>query len=193
MNIIDIIAVVILALTIFLGYKKGLIGVAFKLLTFIVALILTVCLYNPISTIIINNTNIDESIEQKIEENIGNEDEVKLTGVEYIDGYLQEMKDTSVNAVAKEIAISITKIITAIGLFIVIKLISFLFYKISETLAGLPIIKQFNKAGGIVYGLLEGIIIIYIAIMIATIIAPIINNINIISYISGSIVGKIIL
>lgn len=193
MNIIDIIAIAILALTIFLGYKKGLIKVAFKLLTFVVALVLTICLYNPVSKIVIQNTSIDENIEQTIVKNIGNEEELKLTGVKYIDEYIQEMRDTSVNAVAKEIAIGITKAITAIGLFIGIKLISFLFYKMSEVLAELPIIKQFDKAGGIIYGILEGAIIIYFAIMIATILAPMINNMSIISYISGSIVGKIIL
>lgn len=193
MNIIDIIAIAILALTIFLGYKKGLIGVAFKLLTFIVALILTICLYNPIANLVIENTQLDDNIENAIIQNIGEGEELTLTGVQYVDEYIQEMKETSVNAVARELAIGITKIITAIALFIGIRLISFVFYKFSEVLAGLPIIKQFNKAGGIIYGVLEGIVIIYLAVMIVTIIAPIINNMDILYYINGSIVGRMIL
>ena len=193
MNIIDIVAIIILAVTVFLGYEKGLVGVAFRLVTFLAAIIITAILYNPVSNLVIQNTQIDENIENTIINNVGEAQELKITGVEYIDNYIQEAKDTSVNAVAHDIAISITKVITAIVLFIAIKLISYIFYKFSEALAELPIIKQFNKAGGILYGILEGALIIYIIIMVFTIIAPMINNMNILTYINGSFIGRIIL
>ena len=193
MNIIDIIAIIILAITIFFGYKRGFVGVAFRLLTFFIALILTIVLYNPVAQIVIDNTKLDDNIEQTILQNFGEEKELKLTGVEYIDNYIQKAKDTSIETVANEVAIGTTRTITAIGLFVAIKLISYVFYKFSEALAKLPIIKQFNKAGGIIYGVLEGALIIYLAIKIASIIAPMINNMAILSYINGSIIGRIIL
>ena len=69
-TIIDIIAIIILAITIFFGYKRGFIGVAFKLLTFVTALILTAILYIPVSNLIIQNTKIDDYIYQTIVDNL---------------------------------------------------------------------------------------------------------------------------
>ena len=56
--LIDIIILFIIALTTFIGYKKGLIKVAFKLVSFVLAIIISVVLYKPISSFIINKTTI---------------------------------------------------------------------------------------------------------------------------------------
>ena len=67
--ILDIILVVILAGSIFLGYKKGLVKVAVSLFALIISLVVTLVFYRPISNTIINNTDWDEKIEQVIIEN----------------------------------------------------------------------------------------------------------------------------
>ena len=64
--VIDIIIIAILFLSIFLGYKKGLIKLVFNLCAFLIALIVTFILYRPISAIVINNTDFDENIKQTI-------------------------------------------------------------------------------------------------------------------------------
>ena len=64
--IVDIIIIAILALSIFLGYKKGLIELSVKLVAVIIALVATLILYRPISSLIINTTTIDEKIQQSI-------------------------------------------------------------------------------------------------------------------------------
>ena len=51
--VIDIILIGVLASNIYLGYKRGLINVVFKLLAMIVALIITLILFKPISNLII--------------------------------------------------------------------------------------------------------------------------------------------
>ena len=56
--IIDIVVIAILALSIFFGYKRGLIKVIFNLCAFLVALILTFILYKPVASFVIENTDL---------------------------------------------------------------------------------------------------------------------------------------
>lgn len=64
--VIDIVVVIILALSIFFGYKRGLINVIFNLCAFLVALIITFILYRPVATIVINNTGLYDNIKQMV-------------------------------------------------------------------------------------------------------------------------------
>ena len=54
--ILDIILVAIIALNVFICYKKGLVKLAVGLIAVLVSVILAVLLYKPVSNIIINNT-----------------------------------------------------------------------------------------------------------------------------------------
>ena len=47
------------------------------------------------------------------------------------------------------------------------------------------------KYGGIVYGILEGLLIVYLALAIAMVISTITGNSNILTYINESFIGKI--
>ena len=66
--LLDLIIVGIILLSTFLGYKKGLIGVAFKIVSFVIAIVITLILYVPVSNLVINHTGLDESIENAIVE-----------------------------------------------------------------------------------------------------------------------------
>ena len=57
-----------------------------------------------------------------------------------------------------------------IGLFIVSRVILLLINLMSDAITSLPIIKQFNEAGGIAYGFLRGIIIVYAIVMLLNLI-----------------------
>ena len=63
---VDLMVLSIVLLFVFLGYKRGLVKVAFKLCTFFIAIILAFMLYKPVAKIVIENTNIDETIETAI-------------------------------------------------------------------------------------------------------------------------------
>ena len=60
--VIDIIIIAIIAACILAGYRKGLIGVAFHLVSFIIAILVALLLHGPISNFIIQNTQIDDKI-----------------------------------------------------------------------------------------------------------------------------------
>ena len=67
--IIDIVLIAIIILSAFLGYKKGLVKLGAKLVAGIIAIILTLIVYKPVSNFVIAHTSIDEKIEEAIVEN----------------------------------------------------------------------------------------------------------------------------
>lgn len=68
--LIDLIVIGIIILSTFLGYKKGLIGVAFKIISFIIAILITLILYKPVSNLIIEKTTWDDAIQNVIYEKL---------------------------------------------------------------------------------------------------------------------------
>lgn len=198
--IVDILIIAIIALFIFWGYHRGLIGVAFKIITFFAAIIIALLLYKPVSNIIIEKTQIDENIENSIiekfsskedeqikEEDIENMSEVL---VNYIKNYTSEVQDATVSMVAKQVSTLSINVAVAIGLFILTKILLIIFKALSKILAELPVIKQFDKTGGIIYGLLEGILVILIILAIISLCASMIENFKIVSSINNSYIGK---
>ena len=63
----DLILIMLMALFIFLGYKRGLIKVAVRLLGFVAALVIALILYTPISNYIIENTEVVPNLKNTIE------------------------------------------------------------------------------------------------------------------------------
>ena len=80
---VDIIILAIMAICIFIGYQKGLLGVAVNILGFFIALIIALVLYTPISNFIINNTEIKPTLQNAISDTVASyiikEDESKQT------------------------------------------------------------------------------------------------------------------
>ena len=64
--VVDLIIIAIIALSAFLGYRKGLVVLAIKLCAFIIAIAITFVIYKPVANVIINVTGIDETIENAI-------------------------------------------------------------------------------------------------------------------------------
>ena len=188
--ILDIVLLAIFALSVFVGYKKGLIGVVFNLCAFLVSLVLTWILFTPVSNMIIKNTQIDDNIKNVIIEKgvivVENNDKENEDEDNQINKYIQEyvskpIKNTANNAVEEGVAI---------GLFIVIRIVLIFLKFIAEGIANLPIIKQCNKAGGTLYGVIRGLFIVYIVLAILFFIMSI-NNAGVIAdTINSSIISK---
>ena len=198
--VLDIVLLIIFLLSLFFGYRKGLIGVAFNLCAFLVALVVTWILYNPITNVVINNTEIDDSIrnaiiekgvietkedEEKEEENMINK---------YIQQYVTSPITNTTNDVVEETARVVSEKVVAIGvaiaLFIVVRIALILLKFVAEAIAKLPIIKQFNKAGGLIYGVIRGMFIIYIFLAILFFIMSVNNSGMIANMINSSLISK---
>ena len=196
---LDIVVVAILALNIILGYKKGLIHVVFNIVAFLLALVITLVLYKPVSNIIIQNTNIHENIKEMIlkrsqgtepkEENIESNDINKYIE-NSINNMTNEAKTAAREVVAENFATKAVQVITGIVLFILTRAILILLRFVTQTIAKLPIIKQFNTLGGIIYGIIKGLIIIYVLLTIMYLIVSIKGNGNIALAIDSSCITK---
>ena len=60
--LIDILVCLFIFITIYINSKKGLIEVAYKIVAFFIAIIISLVLFKPISILLINKTNIDEYV-----------------------------------------------------------------------------------------------------------------------------------
>lgn len=205
MILVDLIIIGIMALCVFLGYKRGLIGVAFKIISFLLAIIISFVLYIPVSNFVINNTSIDDTIKNTIVEKISEDEEKdKIEEIdkkensmpevitEYIEKTTTDVKNSSIELVAENISITLVKLIVAILLFIVIRIILIFVKLFTNIVEKLPIIKQFNKVGGIIYGALEGILIILVVLAIISVISSIANMSTTIEAINNSYIGSIL-
>lgn len=180
--IVDLIIVVFIALCVMIGYIKGLTGALIKIIAFVMSLVIAFVLFVPVSNFVIQNTQIDENIERSIREMIvsqeGKTEEDKMpTAInEYISKQVEKAADSAKEGVAdlaaKEVAQTIVKAGTWIGLFVVARIVLILLKLITSLITKLPVIKQFDKIGGIIYGLLEGLIITYFALAMISFITP---------------------
>ena len=186
--ILDISILLFISITTFIGYKLGLIKVAFGILSFIIAILISLLLYRPISNFITNHTPIPEKIETQIESRLssGNKEDTN-----FIDTYYHNAKKASVSVISKNVTNTIINIGSALIVFILARIV-LLFLKIStDLIAKLPLIKQCNQVGGFVYGVIAGFVIIYIFFTIISILSPIVNLSTFLKIINSSIIGNI--
>ena len=196
--IFDIILVAIIALNVFICYRKGLVKLAVGLIAVIVAIIISVLLYKPVSNIIIENTEIDENIENTIIENFSAEtDEQEDTDngfMKYMEKYVNDSINKTRNQIVLEasnvIATKVINICVFLGIFIVARIVLILLTFIADIIMSLPILKQFNKAGGIIYGLIKALLIIYVILAIIFFIIYVSGNTTLSNAISSSYITK---
>lgn len=194
--ILDIIVIGIIIVSTIIGYKKGLINVIFNLCAFIIALIITVLLYAPITNFVIENTEFDEKIESVIIENgVTNEDK-NTTENSIIDKYITKSVTNTKNDIVKSasslLAQKIIGIIVAIVLFIIVRIILTFIKALFNGLASLPIIKQLNEVGGLIYGVLMGFVIVYVILAILFFVISVNNTGTIANAINTSSIAKIL-
>lgn len=201
---VDVVIIAVMLLSIIMGYKKGLIGVIFKIASFIIAIILAFALSKPVTNYIIANTEIDDNLHMTIQKalesnNSENPEEYKNENMpEVISQYITEQIKTATanaqNEVAKVVATNLTGTIinglAFIGIFIIAKILLFFLKFLIEAVAKIPVLKQFNEIGGLIYGVLKGLFIIYLIFTIISLIAPIINNTNLQEAIQASYIGS---
>ena len=191
--IVDLIIIAIILLFTFLGYKRGLIKVAIKLCTFIIAIIIAFTLYKPISNLVIENTGIDESIESAITDRILPEgasvdDEVELSND--LPSVILENSENTVRGIATSFSNTIIETGCFLIIFIAVKIILKFVTVLADLIAKLPILKQFNALGGTIYGVLEGLFIVFVGFAIVSLIAPLLD-VSILEAINSSTLGSI--
>lgn len=197
--VLDLILVAILTLCIFWGYKRGLINVGFSLFAFVISLLISIILYAPITNFVIANTELDDKVEEIVLKNITKEEqnnEENNHGISaYIQNYANDIATEAQNAVAettaRTIAINVIGIGVMIAIFIITRVLLLLLSSIADIISNLPIVKQFNEIGGVLYGILKGLLIIYVILAITFFIVSVNGNTQIASLIESSYITKV--
>ena len=167
--IVDLILIACFILFIFVGYKKGLAGSLIKLCSFVIALILALALYKPVANAVKDNTQIDENIKSTIVETFGQQEQTQEENmpkdlVQNISSEIENATSEAVNNIAQSISDTIINIGAGIVIFIVARLLLIIVSIFAKQIVKLPIIGLVDKVGGIAYGAVEGIVIIYIVL-----------------------------
>lgn len=180
--VLDLIIVLLLVINIIIGYKKGLVEVVFNICAFIIALVVALILYKPVSNIVIKNTNIYGKIRETIVNN----------NIEEEQSIVKDVQNKTKEQLADVISMKAVNIIVAIVLFIIARIVVILLKTVLEGIAEIPIIKQFNQIGGIGYGILKGFLLIYILVTLLFFVNAIVGNNKVSTVVEESFITKVL-
>jgi len=202
--LVDVFIVAVIGVCLFLGYRRGLTGSVLRIISFILAIVIAFILFKPVSNFIIHKTQIDDTIyatiQGKIVEVYANATDGKIVienMPEVISDYINETIENgnkTTEEASKEVASNVTNMIiyvaTWVLVFMMARIILMAVKVLSKIVVNIPVIKQVDKAGGIIYGLLEGVIIVYLAFALLTFIVPMLEKDTISEPIQHSYIGE---
>ena len=185
MKLLDVIIIAVLALFVFLGYRRGLIRTIFSLVSFGISILLSIYLY-PIIAEWLRGTPVFTALKDYIIRTMGLEEVVHLHTVELIGSLpvpdllrrsLLMHYDTpsmfemlGVHTIEEYIAGFFAgmaiNIISMILVFIIVRIILGVLAGMLDIVGRLPVIRPFNRAGGLILGLLQGVLIVWIGLAI---------------------------
>lgn len=210
--VLDLIIIGILAISTWLGYKKGLTKSLLKIFSFVIAIVVSVVLFRPIANIVVSQTDFVDIIQNTISSTFkseekefleeGGQENNKEESIEhsifysYIENKIiesaSEAKDYAIEVASKEIAIGIINIAVFIILFIAIRVALIFVKALADLITKLPVVKQFDETGGGIFGFLRASVIILFLFTIISISAPLIPGNIITSIFENSILAKLI-
>lgn len=204
--LVDLVIISILISNSYWGYRRGLVSVIFKVLVFVLSLLIVFLLYKPVSNSIIDNTQLDEVLSNAIRSNLEGttlndgalleptESNFSAAVVEMINSFVTEALELAevdpVGYVSIQLAHFMIRVGTMLLLFMVSRFFLLFIRFAAELLGNLPIIKLFNKSGGLIYGIVKGILTVYLILAVFSVISPLISSWGIISAIEDSTLGN---
>lgn len=175
----DIAVIAIIALCTFIGYKQGLVKSAIKILSFFIAIVVALVLYKPVSGIIIKATPIDDTIRNAMIEKIKPEGADNNQEITIEDGLTNKLIDKATNTiegVAEAFAVKLIEIVVLLLIYILVKIVLKFITVLADLIAKLPFLKQVNEVGGLIYGVVKGIILVYTILAVVYLITPLLSD-----------------
>lgn len=206
---VDLIIILIIGLCVFTGYRRGLAKCLLKLFTTVLALIIAIILYKPLVNFVVGSTTIDENIQLSLERILTNS--IKENGTEnkeivkedsgipkpivkYLNenasGAIHEKTEETVSYVARNATLLIVNLACVIAVYLIVKLLLQILTILIDIVAKLPVIKQFNELGGLIFGILEGFFIVLIILTLISILTPLTGNYYIADLVQTSKIGS---
>lgn len=146
--VLDIAVIGVIILSTFIGYKQGLVKVAIKILSFFIAIIIALVIYKPVSSTIINNTSIDENIENVIIDKLEVQGTERNEEIQINDNLASKIvgeTNTTIEEIARAFSIKLIETITLLLIFIIAKICIRFVTILTDLITKLPLIKEINK------------------------------------------------
>ena len=84
----------------------------------------------------------------------------------------------------------VTNVIVLLAIFIVVRALLLLLTFVSDMITSLPLIKQCNEVGGVVYGIIKALLIVYVILAILFFVVLVSGNTQISDIVSSSYITK---
>lgn len=194
MNWVDMIIIIILAVSGLKGLSRGFIVSLFNLLSFFMAIYIAKLYYPAVVGYIYNNTLIDEKIQEFIynrvlsvigSSNTGDNTNFLIESFRLPESISKSLNeglelqmgfDRAIDAaelfLAEKLTYLFITIISIITIFLLIRSILLILVNVLDLIAKLPVINFFNRAAGLAFGLIKGVLAVFI---IFTILTPVIS------------------
>lgn len=199
--ILDICIIVLVVISVFIGYKKGFVKLVAKLVGFFVAILLAYLLSPSLGRYIYENVGLGNNIKQgvvgTIEKYISSEESLQNSNkklnesknnkveVDIFDKYIKQVineeritaeienkKDYVIDEVSEKVAKVVAKGLAFIAIFTIVMICIFILSLILDSVFSLPLLKTFNKTGGIIVSILILVLRIYILFATINLISP---------------------
>ena len=201
--ILDIVLVIIILLSTFIGYKKGFVKVIIKLCTFVVAIILAFLLQSSVAEFIGEslgfNTTIHTAIENNLEKFTTNKDgeekqEINIpvleNTIDKINGVAEDKKTEAISKWSDKITAFVIKGISFIAIFAVVSILMGIIGLILDTVVSLPVLKTLNGTLGAGVGFVLVLLRILILLAIVSFLSPLEIMTVVTNYIEQSCITK---
>jgi uncharacterized membrane protein required for colicin V production len=161
MNIVDFIIIGVILVFVGLGYYRGFFKVVMNLLEYILSIFLAVKFYPNFMNFLNERFYLNEFMHDTILVGMKKVIENNM-GEQAIDVPLEVLDIPMIGEMANMIVMLISMFVLFLVFRLFIKIVSFFVDKLTK----IPILKEFNKIGGLIAGLIEGVIIVFLGIAV---------------------------
>lgn len=188
--ILDIIVIVFFVLMIIYGYTKGCISIVAKLVSVIIAFVLAYFLADAVGGYI-ESTKVGIQVKANIEEFVLNEMNhlENTTVITLIQEKLNILK-------TEDVAIKVIEyVFVGIGfivVFVLARIVLWIAQKILESIFELPVLKTFNKLGGVIASVILFLVEISVILAIITSLSTIPFASGVVDIIKSSVITKVL-
>lgn len=169
LNWADIVALTTLFVCALQGFANGFILSAFNILGLFIAIYSAKLISPQMLEYICSNTTIDEAINNYFL----NKPYINLPVIQILN-----LSGVSPNNITNILSSSLILILSFMFIFISSMVIFRMIANIFNIAARLPVLSQFNRLGGIIFGVLKGLALLYILSALLTLIVPLLSPAN---------------
>lgn len=190
-NFIDVIGLIIILSGAFVAFRRGFVKTFFGFISTFLAIILAFVLCNTGVTLIRENTEIDEWIENTLTTSLNNEstenvasNEKQTTAflsaleslpknVQNIVG-LEEQKETAKISIITTATEIILKILSWIVIYLLVRIVLSILCFVFDGIMNIPFLKQINNLIGLILGALLGLFRLYVILAFVSFLVPVV-------------------